>query len=146
MDNKNWVTVKLYFLSLFYSTTSVHWLISLVWFVSRPKDTYFTPSTLNMNYRSNIAKIAWPIVHWSSTPSLAGFELILARKMTFYVITYYLPSGLFVVVSWISFLVNPECIPGINLSLADNYFADFLKNDFICILKTSSGKRANANL
>ena len=27
-------------------------------------------------------------------------------------ITYYLPSGLFVVVSWISFLVNPECIPG----------------------------------
>jgi len=28
------------------------------------------------------------------------------------VITYYLPSGLFVVVSWISFLVNPECIPG----------------------------------
>ena len=45
-------------------------------------------------------------------PSVAGFELVLARKMTFYVITYYLPSGLFVVVSWISFLVNPECIPG----------------------------------
>jgi len=60
----------------------------------KPKDTYFTPSTLNMNY------------------SVAGFELVLARKMTFYVITYYLPSGLFVVVSWISFLVNPECIPG----------------------------------
>jgi hypothetical protein len=28
--------------------------------------------------------------------------------MSFYVVTYYLPSGLFVVVSWISFLVNPE--------------------------------------
>ena len=28
--------------------------------------------------------------------------------MSFYIVTYYLPSGLFVVVSWISFLVNPE--------------------------------------
>merc|ERR1712008_288643 len=34
------------------------------------------------------------------------------RKMSFYIVTYYLPSGLFVVVSWISFLVNPEVIPG----------------------------------
>ena len=47
-------------------------------------------SALNMNY------------------SVAGFKLVLARKMSFYVVTYYLPSGLFVVVSWISFLVNPE--------------------------------------
>ena len=30
--------------------------------------------------------------------------------MSFYIVTYYLPSGLFVVVSWISFLVNPEVI------------------------------------
>ena len=44
--------------------------------------------------------------------SVAGFELILQRKMSFYIVTYYLPSGLFVVVSWISFLVNPEVIPG----------------------------------
>ena len=36
----------------------------------------------------------------------------LQRKMSFYIVTYYLPSGLFVVVSWISFLVNPEVIPG----------------------------------
>ena len=50
-------------------------------------------SALNMNY------------------SVAGFKLVLARKMSFYVVTYYLPSGLFVVVSWISFLVNPEVRP-----------------------------------
>jgi hypothetical protein len=31
----------------------------------------------------------------------AGFELVLTRKMSFYVVTYYLPSGLFVIVSWI---------------------------------------------
>ena len=47
-------------------------------------------SALNMNY------------------SVAGFQLVLARKVSFYVVTYYLPSGLFVVVSWISFLINPE--------------------------------------
>ena len=44
--------------------------------------------------------------------SVAGFEMILTRKISFYVVTYYLPSALFVVVSWISFLVNPEVIPG----------------------------------
>merc|ERR1711923_598707 len=43
--------------------------------------------------------------------SVTGFELILTRKMSFNIVTYYLPSGLFVVVSWISFLVNPEIIP-----------------------------------
>lgn len=35
--------------------------------------------------------------------SVTGFELILTRKMSFYVVTYYLPSGLFVVVSWIRY-------------------------------------------
>ena len=60
--------------------------------------------------------------------SVTGFQLLLTRKMSFYIVTYYLPSGLFVVVSWIrqnnlslgltykelffSFLVNPEIIPG----------------------------------
>ena len=53
-----------------------------------PKDTSYT--ALNMNY------------------SVAGFQLVLTRKASFYVVTYYLPSGLFVVVSWISFLINPE--------------------------------------
>ena len=58
----------------------------------KPEETHYM--ALGMNY------------------SVAGFELILTRKMSFYIVTYYLPSGLFVVVSWISFLVNPEVIPG----------------------------------
>lgn len=45
--------------------------------------------------------------------SLAGFEMILTRHVSHYIINYYLPSGLFVVVSWISFLVPAEIIPGI---------------------------------
>lgn len=44
--------------------------------------------------------------------SLAGFEMILHRHVSHYIINYYLPSGLFVVVSWISFLVPAEIIPG----------------------------------
>ena len=58
----------------------------------KPEETHYM--ALGMNY------------------SVAGFEMILQRKMSFYIVTYYLPSGLFVVVSWISFLVNPEVIPG----------------------------------
>ena len=54
-------------------------------------DTHFI--ALNMNY------------------SVAGFQLVLSRKISFYIITYYLPSGVFVVVSWISFLVSPEVCP-----------------------------------
>ena len=53
-----------------------------------PEDTHY--SALNMNY------------------SVAGFQLVLSRKISFYIVTYYLPSGLFVVVSWISFQINPE--------------------------------------
>ena len=43
---------------------------------------------------------------------MAGFELTLRRKVSHYIITYYLPSGMFVIVSWISFLVPPDIVPG----------------------------------
>ncbi len=44
--------------------------------------------------------------------SLAGFEMVLTRHVMHYIINYYLPSGLFVVVSWISFLVPADVLPG----------------------------------
>ena len=44
--------------------------------------------------------------------SLAGFEMTLHRYVSTYIITYYLPSGLFVIVSWISFLIPMDVIPG----------------------------------
>ena len=44
--------------------------------------------------------------------SVAGIEITLKRKMTHYIISWYLPSGIFVIVSWISFLVPPEIVPG----------------------------------
>ena len=68
-----------------------------------------------LDYEINIIDIKPEEPHYMALGmnySVAGFELILTRKMSFYIVTYYLPSGLFVVVSWISFLVNPEVIPG----------------------------------
>lgn len=42
--------------------------------------------------------------------SVAGFRMVMQRKVSQYVITYYLPSGLFVVVSWASFLIPSDDI------------------------------------
>ena len=44
--------------------------------------------------------------------SVTGFEMLLTRRMSHYMITYYLPSSLFVVVSWTSFLIPSEDIQG----------------------------------
>ena len=44
--------------------------------------------------------------------SLAGFQIKLKRKVYHYIITFYLPSGMFVMVSWISFLIPPDNVPG----------------------------------
>jgi len=44
--------------------------------------------------------------------SLAGFEMVLTRHVTTYIITYYIPSGLCVIMSWISFLIPMDFIPG----------------------------------
>ena len=38
--------------------------------------------------------------------------MVLTRRMSHYMITYYLPSSLFVVVSWTSFLIPSEDIQG----------------------------------
>ena len=43
---------------------------------------------------------------------MAGFEMRLTRKVYHYIITYYLPSAMFVSVSWISFLIPPDNVPG----------------------------------
>jgi len=44
--------------------------------------------------------------------TLAGFEMLLTRHVSSYIITYYIPSGMCVIVSWISFLIPMDMIPG----------------------------------
>ncbi|CAB4056186.1 unnamed protein product [Lepeophtheirus salmonis] len=44
--------------------------------------------------------------------SITGIEINFIRHKLKYLYVYYLPSGLFVVVSWASFLIPPEIVPG----------------------------------
>ncbi len=44
--------------------------------------------------------------------SITGVEIRFDRHYLKYLYVYYLPSGLFVVVSWASFLIPPEVVPG----------------------------------
>ena len=51
-------------------------------------------------------------VHFYQLLGFIGIEMILSRHVLKYLYIYYLPSGLFVVVSWASFLIPPEVVPG----------------------------------
>eukprot|EP00093_Oithona_nana_P012399 12399.XXX_323856_316976_1 [CDS] Oithona nana genome sequencing. len=52
--------------------------------------------------------VVWAERDYSQT----GFKIKLVRRRTPVLLQTYLPSGLFVVVSWISFIVPPEIVPG----------------------------------
>ena len=49
---------------------------------------------------SDIAQESWNS-QLKGNYSVTGFQLILKRKMSHYIITYYFPAGMFVIVSWI---------------------------------------------
>jgi len=44
--------------------------------------------------------------------SITGFRVVLKRHYSKYLFIYYLPSTLFVITSWVSFLIPPEVVPG----------------------------------
>ena len=48
----------------------------------------------------------------SGTYAACGFEMHLERKQTQFLIQVYLPTFMFVIVSWVSFLIKPEVVPG----------------------------------
>lgn len=48
----------------------------------------------------------------SGVYSACGFQVKLQRKQMQFVVQVYLPSAMFVIVSWVSFLVKPEVVPG----------------------------------
>ncbi len=69
----------------------------------------------------------------------AGFELVLTRKMSFYVVTYYLPSGLFVIVSWIR---EHQIIDQKSLGVAHgpNIYKEGIKPEMSAFLKNLTSK------
>ena len=48
----------------------------------------------------------------SGNYAACGFQIQLVRKTMQYLVQVYLPSCMFVVVSWVSFLIKPEVVPG----------------------------------
>lgn len=81
--------------------------------------TYFLPKLPNstdpiLDYEVTVSPLDWNERYYlpqeTGNYSVAGFKLYMERKMTHYVITYYLPSGLFVVVSFTSFLIPSDDI------------------------------------
>ena len=46
------------------------------------------------------------------TEGMVGFTLTMKRKPDIYLYTYFVPCGLLVVVSWVSFAVSAEAVPG----------------------------------
>ena len=49
---------------------------------------------------------------YPGTYAACGFQIQLIRMQMQYLIQVYLPSCMFVVVSWVSFLIKPEVVPG----------------------------------
>ena len=80
------------------------------------KDGYDASFLINsvLDYTAETKKLPKYLTTYSNGGdySVAGFELILTRKLSRYIIMWYLPSGIFVIVSWISFLIPPEIVPG----------------------------------
>ena len=61
--------------------------------------------------------------------SVAGFEMTLQRKVSHYIITCYLPSGMFVMVSWISFLIPPDVVPGRSVKKRISFIIERMNKD-----------------
>ena len=77
--------------------------------------------------------------------SVAGFRMLMERKVSQYVITYYLPSGLFVVVSWASFLIPSDDIQVKNIFLftkVRKYKTYLLTNCNYRLINTFQGRMA----
>ena len=80
-------------------------------------DFSFDKSTMNtiLDYKieaTNLRQTDRILLYQGQNYSVTGIEMILSRHVLKYLYIYYLPSGLFVVVSWASFLIPPEVVPG----------------------------------
>merc|ERR1719397_1026568 len=51
------------------------------------------------------------VIGSSSNYSAYGFEILLSRSLGPFLLSVYLPSGMFVVMSWVSFFVPPDVVP-----------------------------------
>ena len=74
---------------------------------------------IEFNVRTSVRLLAF-FTTWSLSILIANSVQTLDRHVMSYIITYYLPSGLFVVVSWFSFLIPPDIVPGKHSQIQPN--------------------------
>ena len=71
-------------------------------------------SDTNLDYSHDVTKYEKNVTFSGDNLkySIAGFKLKLERYYLQHLLSYYVPSLIFVVVSWTSFLIPPDAIPG----------------------------------
>ena len=80
--------------------------------VSKAKYSIIKEVETNGGY-SNYFKAVERNVTWGGvTFSFVGFKLMLVRNFSQHILSHYFPSVILVMVSWISFMVPPEVVPG----------------------------------
>ena len=62
--------------------------------------------------QNKLSSTEFTVIVENSTDIKNGFKMKMERKTTVYIYTYFIPCGLMVVVSWISFSVNVDAVPG----------------------------------
>ena len=67
-----------------------------------------------LDFNTMLTPIEQEIMHSTNGNnfSMVGFKIYLDRHSQKYFINYYLPSLIFVTVSWVSFLIPPDIVPG----------------------------------
>ena len=77
--------------------------------------TYDTSKQKNLDHIVTLKDL--PVVHQtislsSGDYSVCGFSILLSRKKTQVLFQIYMPSFMFVLASWISFIIKPDVVPG----------------------------------
>ena len=91
----------------------------------------FQTSVLDYHIEKSELREEYTKFHWAGSVnnySLTGFEMHLQRKVHNYITNYYLPSGLFVVVSWV------KKMPGDSM-IQYNFIVNYFRSVFLYHLK-----------
>ena len=91
-----------------------HQSFEMAFTVYKFNDLLEEESATVLDYDARIEQLeAWNSTYGKGEKySLVGFKIKLKRAYKPYVINFYMPSTIFVMVSWISFLIPPDVIPG----------------------------------
>ena len=74
--------------------------------------TVYEGANTNLQYDLSFKGVETNISYPNTDYSIVGFKLMLSRYYAQQILHYYFPTLIFVAVSWMSFIIPPEVIPG----------------------------------